>query len=886
MAKNNSLGFLLRFDSNDVHKSLKNLRTDFGDFKKVASETGDTIRTAFQTTSLIGFAIALKNITQTMLKASKAETEYIENMNLLQNAYDGNIESAQKLINTMSEFYGLDASGVTRQLGTYRQMSSALGITADKANLLSENMIKLQEDVSSLYNISNQMANSKLTSALTGQTKPIRALGADITEASLQQELYNRGIDKSVKEMNRASKTILIYLAMERQLINANGDASRTINSVANQSRIFTEQLAVAGRQIGAVFIPVLRTLLPILNGILMALNAIGELILGLLGIDVGKLAKEFGIGTSSIDMGLDDIGESAGNASKKVKELQLGLRAFDKLNVIKTPTESKSGTGAGVGLGAVDSDVLNALKEYNLQLDETRNKALKVRDAIMEWLGFTKEVDSETGKVSFKFDHITGGTVLGALAVTGTIGIGALRLYKILDKIGLIKFVGIKDVGKIFASLSKLIAGASASTIALTGAITALVAMFVVAYNKNEDLRKSISNIGKNYIEIAQNIKELIANIVEFGHSIDKYMKPLVELVFSPLIIAVKELYYWWELTFKQMSITLETWTTVVSKLLKGDLSGAFKAVKTGLSELWKNWKEYWGKLKERVVEKIKEIKENIDEMPEKISAVVKKIFDKLIEKVTETNWIEVGQKIVKLIGDGFENVGEITSKLVKNIFNGIKDKCTTNNGEIDWIGLGKTILNTLLTVLIIANPLIMWGKIAIQIVTGIVKGIVESLTSEENKAKIKDAFKKLFEKASNGAIEAINKLIEKLEAKLTEIKDAMEKVKNIDVKKSAKNVITTVIGKIKLFDGGGFPDKGDAFIMNENKPEFLGSINGRTAVANNDQIVEAISIGVAKAMSASGNKPVIIEAKGDTQGLLDFIQFKQQQKDRQFGL
>lgn len=177
MAKNNSLGFLLRFDSNDVHKRLKNLRTDFGDFNKVASETGDTIRTAFQTTSLIGFAIALKNITQTMLKASKAETEYIENMNLLQNAYDGNTESAQKLINTMSEFYGLDASGVTRQLGTYRQMSSALGITADKANLLSENMIKLQEDVSSLYNISNQMANSKLTSALTGQTKPINFSG-------------------------------------------------------------------------------------------------------------------------------------------------------------------------------------------------------------------------------------------------------------------------------------------------------------------------------------------------------------------------------------------------------------------------------------------------------------------------------------------------------------------------------------------------------------------------------------------------------------------------------------------------------------------------------------------------------------------------------------
>ena len=237
MAKNISLGLLLKIIDSDNHKNLTNIRGDFSALNKVVSQTGSIIKNAFQSTEIIGFAVAVKNLTEVMLKASKAETEYIESMNLLQNAYKGNTTSAEKLINTMSDFYGLDPSGVTKQLGTYRQMSSALGIAADKANLLSENMIKLQEDVSSLYNISNQVANSKLTSALTGQTKPIRALGADITEASLQQELYNRGINKSVKEMNRASKTVLIYLAMERQLVNANGDAARTIDTIVARTR-------------------------------------------------------------------------------------------------------------------------------------------------------------------------------------------------------------------------------------------------------------------------------------------------------------------------------------------------------------------------------------------------------------------------------------------------------------------------------------------------------------------------------------------------------------------------------------------------------------------------------------------------------------------------
>lgn len=43
-----------------------------------------------------------------------------------------------------------------------------------------------------------------------------------------------------------------------------------------------------------------------------------------------------------------------------------------------------------------------------------------------------------------------------------------------------------------------------------------------------------------------------------------------------------------------------------------------------------------------------------------------------------------------------------------------------------------------------------------------------------------------------------------------------------------------------------GGFPPTGQMFIAREAGPEMVGSIGGRTAVANNDQIVEGISAGV----------------------------------------
>jgi hypothetical protein len=53
--------------------------------------------------------------------------------------------------------------------------------------------------------------------------------------------------------------------------------------------------------------------------------------------------------------------------------------------------------------------------------------------------------------------------------------------------------------------------------------------------------------------------------------------------------------------------------------------------------------------------------------------------------------------------------------------------------------------------------------------------------------------------------------------------------------------------------YASGGYPDEGQLFIARERGAEMVGSIGGKTAVANNDQIIEGISIGVYKAMMAA---------------------------------
>lgn len=74
------------------------------------------------------------------------------------------------------------------------------------------------------------------------------------------------------------------------------------------------------------------------------------------------------------------------------------------------------------------------------------------------------------------------------------------------------------------------------------------------------------------------------------------------------------------------------------------------------------------------------------------------------------------------------------------------------------------------------------------------------------------------------------------------------------------------------RRFASGGLPSVGEMFIARESGPELVGSIGNRSAVANNDQIVEAVSDGVYRAVTAamqgSGGRhtPLVINLDGKT--------------------
>lgn len=103
------------------------------------------------------------------------------------------------------------------------------------------------------------------------------------------------------------------------------------------------------------------------------------------------------------------------------------------------------------------------------------------------------------------------------------------------------------------------------------------------------------------------------------------------------------------------------------------------------------------------------------------------------------------------------------------------------------------------------------------------------------------------------NGAVDMIAGILQRLVDLTGPAREAFERVTGISLD------ISWNIPYFSLprFANGGFPDSGQLFLARESGAEMVGSIGGHTAVANNDQIVQAVSAGVYNAvMSAMQNQ------------------------------
>ena len=437
---------------NNTNKDLQKLKITTNETGKVISQTfsktaksGNNLKnglsTVFDANKLYLYWNLTKRLRTSLMNVFNSAVDYLETQNKFNMSMGTGKPQAIKFVNQISEAIGIAKNDLMDYQSTYKNILSGLGNFSDtQSEKISESLVKMALDYSSLFNVSQANAMEKFQSALVGSIRPIRSdSGYDVSDTTIGAKAQQLGIDRSVNQLNQMEKRLLRIMVLMDQLRNtgAMGDLARTIEQPANQMRVLKAQIQEVGVWLGNVFMGTIGKILPYINAFVMVIKELIKMFAIFVGYqgDNSNLSDIF----ESVDTSSAGVSDNLGSANKKAKELKKTLMGFDVLNVINTPTQSSS-SGGGGGIGSIDPAILNALGEYNSMMENVRMKATDIRDKIMDWLGFTKIINPETGEISWKLNE------------------GLTNLEKILE---VIKLIGVAfATWKISKGLSTLLSG------------------------------------------------------------------------------------------------------------------------------------------------------------------------------------------------------------------------------------------------------------------------------------------------------------------------------------------------------------------------------------------------------------------------------------------
>ena len=874
-----------------LKKSVKGLRGEAEKNSKV-SLVGDAFKKGL---GAFGIAFSLKRTIGFLKDANQSAMDLVETANLFEVSMGkglkdmGNYyERAVKFQNTLTEKLGTNLNESMNYQALFNSMGVSMGLDRAVAYKISENFTKLGYDLASLYNTETDKAMQKLQSGLSGaSTRPLRAFGIDITQSSLSNTLADLGIEKTIGQLNQAEKMVLRYITVIRQASIAHGDFANTLESPANQLRIFQAQCLAFKQNIGNLWQGIYAKWMPYINGILMAINALIKVIGGFFGIKFGTSIQSANQGLQAGAGGASKIADGLKDASGSAKDLkeELDLMPWDEIHNIDLGKDSSSsggggssGGGAGGG-GGIDQGLLDAMAEYDNLMSSVENKATSIRDKIMDWLGFQKVVNEETGEIEWKLREGYQKIELIRDILEGVIGaIAVAKIGKLIGKMGGL----LKAIEKIKDALGNILIGVGIASI--------------VNGLKDNDLKEKLLGVlevglgaGFKWGASAGGLALFLTADLVLAFSMVKWSIENYDEVKKGIYGDVENL------TLGQKFVAR---MSAMGQGALNEMAGWAGYGPYSFEEWGQMWNEYGKAVKggfeqsiDGMISKVLGFETTWDDVTQAVGIGSEMMADKMASDALgiETTWDEVKTTVTDM--SAWQQFWES----VKGGFEIWKNDVATKVGEFKTNTINKIVEtkdNAVAKIIEFKeNAVAKFEEFKTNATTRI-EALKKSITDIfEN---IKTTIQEKIEKARDlvrDAIDAIKGFFN-FEWKLPDIKTPHFKV-DYDTSGTMGKVFSTMglPGKpsinVDWYKMGGFPTSGELFMAREAGPELVGTMNGRTAVANNNQIVEGIRAGVyeavASAMSEYGG--VQIEASIEEGILLKKVQKQASQYRMQTG-
>lgn len=848
--------------------------------RKATSTTGK-FTSGLKALNVAAVAITFRKIGHFIAQAVTESNKYQEDLNLFTVALGQYAAEAQNYAEKVSDVMGIDPAQWLRNQGVFNTLLTGFGDTAERAQLMSQNLTQLGYDISSFFNVSIEDAMQKLQSGISGELEPLRRLGYDLSQARLKQTALNLGIKESVANMTQAEKAELRYYAIMTQVTTAQGDMARTLEAPANQLRILQAQLTQAARAIGNIFIPALNAILPYAIAVVQVIREIANALANLAGFKLTEVDYS-GVNSAAVGAGslADNLDDAAG-AAKKLKQYTAG---FDELNVFAPNTGSGSGAGAG-GAGGFDFD----LPTYDFLGDAVQTRIGEIKKMIEDTLaeittivsGFMLAVGAILVVTGVNIPLGVGLMAAGAVGLAATVGLNwtamsselASTLALITGVVGgfllalgaIMAFSGAnlplgialmalgganlvsaavinwhnsdRHLTDALTTLTGVLAGASLAVgamLAFTGVATGLgIALMAVgavtlvsaaALNWNgipDALASPLSRVGL----LVSGATLALGAILAFSGC--------MPLGIALMAIGATSLVSVMALNWNGLSDEIQNVIAIITTVV----SVAFLAIGAALAFSGANIPLGLALLAAGAVTMGTAIMPNWNDLSDNVQQKISMITTVVGGALLAVGAILALSGVALPLGLGLMAAGALSLGAVATlnwdfVVNSIKKVVSVITGILSGalivlgvllclsgagVGLGLAVLAAGLSLSYAAwtlddNPITRFVRQMANSIIGLVNGVI-------------DAINDMFHIQFNGLSVMGITLIPAFDIRLVDIPH------------------------IPFFEDGGFPNEGQLFIAREAGAEMVGAMGRRTAVANNDQIVEGISAGVSVA-------------------------------------
>lgn len=311
--------------STEVKNIVVALRSRIGNFKKNMA-TGQRSVSSFRKTADSAKA-SVGNLARTIKSAALAaaagwgvkkligEASRLEEvMNKFNVVFGDNAKGVARWGDTFATQIGRSKTDIKDYLAGTQDLLVPMGFTPGSAEAMSKQITRLTVDLASFNNLQDADVLRDIQAALTGSGEVMKKYGVIVSQAAVNAELLNAGLDpKHATEAAKAQARMSIILAGTTA---AQGDAMRSSGSFANQMKGLKASFTDTAASLGTILLPmatrVVAGIKEVVSGFASYAGAI-KTVLGQVFAFIGDVANSFAAAFSAIFQAIGGIFEAFG---------------------------------------------------------------------------------------------------------------------------------------------------------------------------------------------------------------------------------------------------------------------------------------------------------------------------------------------------------------------------------------------------------------------------------------------------------------------------------------------------------------------------------------------------------------------------------------------